>query len=95
MQACEGVLPKKNINHHSTCARIIVYAQQSCQIPELQNFSGVVDISYPGSYADRGDPICTVNHLGENRTQALSGAWEVVYEIYQQLHPNLQITNIL
>ncbi len=91
LQACQGVLPKKNIRHHKTCVRIIVYARQRCHIPDLQNFPGVVDISHPGSYADRGDPICTINHLGKNRTQALSGAWKVVYEIYQQLHPNLQI----
>ena len=56
-------------------------------IPNLSSIPGVVDIPVPNSHAERGDPICTVNHIGPNRTETLENAWAIVNTIYSQLIP--------
>jgi predicted ATP-grasp superfamily ATP-dependent carboligase len=87
IDACQGRLPQKAPDLNGYCARIIVYAKFTCKVPDLRNIPGVVDIPMPGSIAERGDPICTVNHIGQTRKQALRGAQEIVKTIYNNLRP--------
>ncbi len=90
IDACEGHIPDEAPPHTASCARIIVYAQQRCLIPNLSSVSGIVDIPLPGSYADPGDPVCTVNHVAPTHKEALEGAWRIVDTVYRQLHPPLK-----
>jgi predicted ATP-grasp superfamily ATP-dependent carboligase len=87
LAACNGCLPVTSPRHVSTCARVIVYARQQCAIPDLRTLPDVVDISLPGSLADRGDPVCTVNHVATRRADALQGAWKKVDAVYRLLQP--------
>jgi predicted ATP-grasp superfamily ATP-dependent carboligase len=87
IDAWKGQLPTDTPSLHAYCARIIVYAKIPCEIPNLSNIPGVVDIPMPGSLADRGDPICTVNHIAASRNKALEGAWEIVNTIYKYIIP--------
>ncbi len=87
LAACEGHLPDEAPPHLASCARIIVYARQYCVIPDLSQISGVVDIPIPGSHADPGDPVCTVNHIAPTHEEAIDGAWHTVEAIYAQLRP--------
>ncbi|MFX1564746.1 MAG: ATP-grasp domain-containing protein [Promethearchaeota archaeon] len=87
IEACKGNLPAKRPVLHGYCTRLIVYAKSTCKIPNLSNFPGVVDIPIPGSVAERGDPMCTVNHIAESREKALAGAWDIANTIYQHLIP--------
>jgi len=87
LDACQGKLPPHPPRHRATCARVIVYARRRCLIPDLQGIPGLVDIPAPGSHADPGDPICTVNHTAPNRQQALQGAWRTVSQVYSLLKP--------
>ncbi len=87
IDACQGRLPLKAPEPKGFCARVIVYAKSTCKVPDLRNIPGVVDIPIPGSIAERGDPVCTVNHIGETREQALSVAREIVKTIYNHLRP--------
>jgi len=83
--ACSGRLPSTSPRSLRTCARVIVYARQRCTVPDLRQFPNVVDLSLHGSRADPGDPICTVNHIGAKRADALKGAWQTIAAIYQRL----------
>jgi hypothetical protein len=85
LDACNGRLPSTSLRSLRTCARVIVYARQRCTIPDLGRFPNVADVSLPGSLADRGDPICTVNHVGAKRADALKGAWQTIDAIYRLL----------
>jgi predicted ATP-grasp superfamily ATP-dependent carboligase len=85
LDACNGRLPSTSPRSLRTCARVIVYARQRCRVPDLASFRDVVDVSVPGSLADRGDPICTVNHVGVKRADALKGAWQTIDAIYRLL----------
>ena len=87
IEAWKGILPTQAQTLQACCARIIVYAKTTCQIPNLSNIPGVVDIPIPGSYANRGDPVCTVNHVATSRSKALKGAWNIVETIYKHLIP--------
>ena len=87
LQACQGHLPKDAPKIRAFCARVIVYAQTDCEIPNLSNIPGIVDIPMPGSVASRGDPVCTVNHIAATRKTALDGAWDIVKTIYNNLRP--------
>ncbi len=87
IDAWNGVLPKQLPNFKGYCTRIIVYAKTLVEIPNLSNIPGVVDIPLPGSHAERGDPICTVNHVAASEADALKGAWEIVNTIYNFLTP--------
>ncbi len=87
IDACQGRLPPSAPKPKGFCARVIVYSKSTCRVPDLRNIPGVVDIPIPGSIAERGDPICTVNHIGETREQALNGAREIVKTIYNHLRP--------
>ncbi|MFX1561684.1 MAG: ATP-grasp domain-containing protein [Promethearchaeota archaeon] len=87
LDACSGRLPSKRISYKGCCTRVIVYARFPCSIPDLRELPGVVDIPVPGSHAERGDPICTVNHVASTRKEAFAGAWQTVNIIYQMLSP--------
>lgn len=87
INACNDSLPTEIPKPQAVCARIIVYAQKLSAVPDLRNIPGVVDIPVPGSIADRGDPVCTVNHIAATRDQALQGGWEIVKTIYSHLRP--------
>lgn len=87
LDACSGQLPSKRIVHKGNCARVIVYARFPCIIPDLRELPGVVDIPFPGSHAERGDPVCTVNHIAPTHKEALEGAWQTINIIYQMLRP--------
>ncbi len=87
IEAVKGHLPAKIPSLQAFCARIIVYAKTPCEIPNLSNIPGVVDIPMPGSHAERGDPLCTVNHIAASRNNALEGAWDIVNTIYRHLIP--------
>lgn len=87
IEAWKGMLPKELPTPKAYCARIIVYARTQCQIPNLSNMPGVVDIPIPGSRAKSGDPICTVNHIAASKKKALEGAWELVNTIYSYIIP--------
>jgi predicted ATP-grasp superfamily ATP-dependent carboligase len=87
LDACNGQLPKRPLKPRAFCARIIVYARFPCIISNLSSIPGIVDIPMPNSRADRGDPVCTVNHLAASRKDALAGAWSIVNTIYQNLQP--------
>ncbi len=87
LAACEGNLPDEAPLHTSSCARIIVYAREHCEIPDLRFIPDVVDIPIPGSHAGFGDPICTVNSVASTHKEALEGAWQTVESIYKQLRP--------
>lgn len=87
LDACAGRLPKESPEAQAFCARLIVYAKFNCAIPNLSNIPGVVDIPMPGSIAERGDPVCTINHIAGTREMALQGAWEISSTIYQHLQP--------
>jgi predicted ATP-grasp superfamily ATP-dependent carboligase len=87
IDAWKGKLPQEHPAPQASCTRIIVYAKTPCQIPNLSNIPGVVDIPIPGSHADRGDPICTVNHVAETKEASLKGAWDIVNTIYSHLVP--------
>lgn len=84
--ACKGKLPEKITKPKAFCARIIVYAKRKSIVPNLANIPGVVDLPVPGSISERGDPVCTVNHLGSTRAKALKGAWNIVDIIYSKLN---------
>ncbi len=83
--ACKGKLPKKITKPKAFCARIIVYAKRKSVVPNFANIPGVVDLPMPGSIVERGDPVCTVNHLGSTRAYAAKGAWKIVDIIYSRL----------
>ena len=85
IDAWKGKLPQDRPPLQAYCTRIIVYAKTTCQIPNLSNIPGVVDIPFPGSHANRGDPICTVNHVAATREESLQGAWHIVNSIYSHL----------
>ncbi|MFX1510234.1 MAG: ATP-grasp domain-containing protein [Promethearchaeota archaeon] len=87
ISAWKGSIPDEKPVLQAYCTRLIVYAKSVCQIPNLSNIPGVVDIPIPGSYVDRGDPICTINHLAASRDSALTGAWNIANTIYQHLLP--------
>jgi len=87
IEAWKGRLPPVLPSLKAYCARIIVYAKKRCAIPNLSNVPGVVDIPMPGSLVDRGDPICTVNHVADSRKSAWEGAWNIVQTIYKHLIP--------
>ncbi len=87
IDAWKGHLPTEIPSLKAYCARIIVYARTACIIPNLSNIPGVVDIPMPGSQANRGDPICTVNHVANSQSTALKGAWNIVETIYKHLSP--------
>jgi predicted ATP-grasp superfamily ATP-dependent carboligase len=87
LQACQGHLPEEKTKIRASCARVVVYAQTDCEIPNLSNIPGVVDIPMPGSVASRGDPVCTVNHIAASRKAAFDGAWDIVKMIYNNLRP--------
>jgi predicted ATP-grasp superfamily ATP-dependent carboligase len=87
LAACQGQLPDESPPHLASCARIIVYAQQRCIIPDLSYLEGVVDIPIPGSHANPGDPVCTVNHVAPTHKAAVGGAWQMVESIYTKLQP--------
>jgi len=85
LDACNGRLPSTSLRSLRTCARVIVYARQRCTVPNLGRFPNAVDVSLPGSLADRGDPICTVNQVGAKRADALKGAWQTIDAVYRLL----------
>jgi predicted ATP-grasp superfamily ATP-dependent carboligase len=85
LDACDGRLPEASPRSLSSCSRVIVYARQPCTVPNLHSFPNVVDLSLPGSLADRGDPICTVNSVGRTRVDTLKGAWQTADAIYRLL----------
>jgi predicted ATP-grasp superfamily ATP-dependent carboligase len=87
IDAFNNTLPKTIPRAQAVCARVIVYALESSTIPDLRNIPGVVDIPVPGSISNRGDPVCTVNHVAATRKQAFTGAWEIVKTIYSHLRP--------
>ncbi|MFX1317894.1 MAG: ATP-grasp domain-containing protein [Promethearchaeota archaeon] len=87
IDAWRGVLPKQLPTFKGYCTRVIVYAKTSVEILDLSNIPGVVDIPMPRSHAERGDPICTVNHVATSEADALKGAWEIVNAIYNFLTP--------
>jgi predicted ATP-grasp superfamily ATP-dependent carboligase len=87
IDAWKGKLPQERSSLQASCTRIIVYAKTACQIPNLSNIPGVVDIPIPGSHANRGDPICTVNHVAATKEDSLEGAWHIVNTIYSHLTP--------
>ena len=89
VEATNGSLPRSTQKPQAVCARVIVYARESSRIPDLRNIPGVVDIPVPGSISNRGDPVCTVNHIAATRQEALLGAWEIVKTIYSHLEPTL------
>ena len=94
LQACQGHLPKDEPIIRAFCARVIVYAQTDCEIPNLSNIPGIVDIPMPGSVASRGDPVCTVNHIAATRKTALDRAWDIVKTIYNNLRPIHRIQKV-
>jgi predicted ATP-grasp superfamily ATP-dependent carboligase len=87
IDAWKGTLLAKRPILRGYCTRLIVYAKRTCKIPNLSNIPGIVDIPMPGSVAERGDPICTVNHVADSRDKALAGAWDITKTIYQQIMP--------
>lgn len=87
IEATNDSLPQSIPRSRAVCARVIVYARESSTIPDLRNIPGVVDIPMPGSISNRGDPVCTVNHIAATRQEAFSGAWEIVKIIYSHLRP--------
>lgn len=87
IDAWKGALPTEPPIPKAYCVRIIVYAKTQCQIPNLSNIPGVVDIPIPGSHANSGDPICTVNHIAASKKKALEGAWELANTIYSYIIP--------
>jgi predicted ATP-grasp superfamily ATP-dependent carboligase len=93
IEAWNGNLPERISPFKGYCARIIVYAKSLVEIPNLSNIPGVVDIPMPGSHAERGDPVCTVNHVASTEAKALKGAWEIVNTIYSLLSPLTSATS--
>ena len=87
LEAHNGHLPRKSSKFKASCARIIVYAHTPSIIPDLREIPGVVDISHPGTLVNRGDPVCTVNHIAKNRNAACHGAWGIVEAVYRRLQP--------
>ena len=87
IEAINDSLPQFIPKPQAVCARVIVYARESSTIPDLRNIPGVVDIPIPGSISNRGDPVCTVNHIAATRQRAFTGAWEIVKTIYSHLRP--------
>lgn len=85
IKACGGELPKNVPEPQGFAVKMIIFAKKKGIVPDLSGIKFVFDISHLGVTVDKGDPICTVQVVAEERKRAINKAWENVLEIYRIL----------
>jgi len=83
--ACGGGLPKEVPKPNKWAVKMIVFAKERSIYPDLRGIGSIFDISHTGVIVDRGNPICTVQIVAEERRKAINKAWEIVSEIYRNI----------
>jgi predicted ATP-grasp superfamily ATP-dependent carboligase len=85
IQACSGDLPKEIPKLNRYAVKMIVFAKERSVYPDLRGIGSIFDISHTGVIVDKGNPICTVQIVAEERNKATKKAWEIISEIYRNI----------
>jgi predicted ATP-grasp superfamily ATP-dependent carboligase len=86
LDACtRGVLPEVRKNRGIYCSRLILFAKERIQVPDLNTFTGVRDTPLPGAIVEGGEPICSVIREGLSRENSLLSASDLAAHILQSL----------
>lgn len=68
----------KKPKHKKSSAKLIIYARKDFQVPDLTNFSSIVDIPRKNSNIEKGEPVCSVKKIGKNRNEVVKKAYKTV-----------------
>jgi predicted ATP-grasp superfamily ATP-dependent carboligase len=85
IKACRGELPRKVPIPNGYAVKVIVFAKENSLYPDLSGIKNTFDISRVGVTVDKGNPICTVQVVAEERGKAIRKAWGKVSEIYERI----------
>jgi len=64
-------LPAEIVQPTAFCTRLIVYAPERCSIPNLAHENWLRDVPLPGSFVEKGEPVCSVLARGKTGSQSL------------------------
>jgi len=87
IRACGGELPRKVPEPDGCAVKMIVFAKEKSIYPDLSGIEPIFDISHKGVIVEKGNPICTVQVVAEEREKAINKARQIVSEIYRKLEP--------
>ncbi|NVM02656.1 MAG: ATP-grasp domain-containing protein [Candidatus Helarchaeota archaeon] len=79
--ACLGNLPSKNLSYHKYGAKIVAFSAGNYTLPDLADLKDIYDIPFPGTVANKGSPICTVQIFGKNKKEVMEKALKIINDI--------------
>jgi hypothetical protein len=80
IQACGGEVGEyKQPKGYSV--KLILYAKEDIEVPDLTRVPDVVDITPQGSIVRRGHPICSILKFGKNRDKTIADAYALAGKV--------------
>jgi predicted ATP-grasp superfamily ATP-dependent carboligase len=87
INACGGQLLRNVLEPNGYAVKMIIFAKEKCVYPDLNGIKSIFDISHKDVIVEKGNPICTVQVVAEEREKAISKSMEIVSEIHRRLKP--------
>ena len=69
---------------HKYGAKIVAFSAGNYTLPDLADLKDIYDIPFPGTVANKGSPICTVQTFGKDRKEVMNKALQIIKEIYNK-----------
>ena len=63
---------------------MVVFSNSDRILPDLSDMKDICDIPFPGTVANKGSPICTVQTYGKNKKEVMNKALKITKEIYNK-----------
>lgn len=85
IKACSGEQLSKVPEPNGYAVKMIVFAKEKSVYPDLRGIEQLYDISHKGVIVDKGNPICTIQVVDEDREKTINKALKKASEIYKKL----------
>jgi predicted ATP-grasp superfamily ATP-dependent carboligase len=87
ISACGGQLLRNVPAPNGYAVKMIVFAKEKCVYPDLNGIKSVFDVSHKDVVVEKGNPICTVQVVAEEREKAIRKTMKIVSKIGRMLKP--------
>ncbi len=84
LDACFGILPTKSYPYLKYGIKMVVFSRENYTLPDLSYMKDIYDIPFPGTIANTGSPICTVQIFGKNKKTIMEKGLKKINEIYSK-----------